>query len=131
MEIRLINVGMPDQGTTGVLKIGRSHVRSQQVKGVVQTPSPSTVMGRGNRDLLLTAIAKARLWVNDLVEARMTSFAEIAKREGKVARHIRLLAPLAFVSPEMISKIIDGHAPAIGVTALAKQVRYSWAQQRQ
>jgi hypothetical protein len=39
--------------------------------------------------------------------------------EGKVERHIRLLAPLAFVSPNIISTIIDGAAPSIGVTELA------------
>jgi hypothetical protein len=33
---------------------------------------------------------------------------KIAEREGKVERHIRLLAPLAFVSPRLLSEIIDG-----------------------
>jgi hypothetical protein len=51
-------------------------------------------------------------------------------REGKVERHIRLLAPLAFVSPHIISRIVNGNAPSIGVTALATQVSYSWAQQQ-
>ena len=41
---------------------------------------------------MLTAIAKARAWINDRVEGRVASFAEIAEREGKVERHIGLLA---------------------------------------
>jgi site-specific DNA recombinase len=65
----------------------------------------------GNRDVLLTAIAKARAWIADLAEGRAASLAEIAKREGKVERHIKLLAPLAFVSPQFVSEIIDGYVP--------------------
>jgi hypothetical protein len=77
-----------------------------------------------------TAIAKARAWIADLAEGRAASVAEIAKREGKVERHIRLLAPLAFVSPRFVSGIIDGRIPSVAVTALAKHVSWSWAQQR-
>ena len=58
--------------------------------------------------------------------------AEIAKREGQVERHIRLLAPLAFVSPRIIAAIFDGTAPAdLTVTGLAKALPYSWAEQEQ
>jgi len=63
-------------------------------------------------DALLTTIGKARGWIDDLVKGRASSFAEIAQREGKVERHIRFLAPLAFVSPRFIIAIIDGSAPA-------------------
>jgi site-specific DNA recombinase len=45
-------------------------------------------------------------------------------------RHIRLLAPLAFLSPRIIAAIIDGTAPAdLTVTGLAKALPYSWAEQ--
>jgi site-specific DNA recombinase len=74
-----------------------------------------------------SAIAKAHTWIDGLVEDRAASFAEIAKREGKVERHIRLLAPLAFVSPVAISNISDGIFPPIGVPELARRVTYSWS----
>jgi hypothetical protein len=45
---------------------------------------------------LLAAIAKARGWIDDIRLGRIASFAEIAERESRVERHIRLLAPLAF-----------------------------------
>jgi site-specific DNA recombinase len=55
---------------------------------------------------------------------------KIAEREGKVERHIRLLAPLAFVSPRLLSEIIDGVAsPDLTVTGLAQALAYSWAKQ--
>jgi hypothetical protein len=58
----------------------------------------------------------------------VASFAEIAKREGRVERYVRLLAPLAFVSPRMISAILDGKSPADPtITGFAKRVPNSWA----
>jgi site-specific DNA recombinase len=97
-------------------------------KGVMHPPA-SKQSAPGDRDALITAIAKARAWINDLAEARVASFAEIAKREGKVERHIRLLAALAFVSPSIIATIIVGEAPSPGITDLAKRVAYCWSHQ--
>jgi site-specific DNA recombinase len=59
---------------------------------------------------LLTAITKARGWIDDIRLGRIASFAEIAERESRVERHIRLLAPLAFLSPRIIAAIVDGTA---------------------
>jgi site-specific DNA recombinase len=45
-------------------------------------------------------------------------------------RHIRLSAPLAFLSPRIIAAIADGTAAAdLTVTGLAKALPYSWAKQ--
>jgi site-specific DNA recombinase len=80
---------------------------------------------------LLGAVAKARIWIEELVAGRVASFAELAEREGKAERHIRLLAPLAFVSPRIIPQIIDGGAPpSLTVIGLAKGLGYSWAEHR-
>jgi site-specific DNA recombinase len=101
-------------------------------KGILHTPSASAgrAMMRETRDVLIAAIAKARAWVEDLASARISSFAEIAAREGKVERHVRFLAPLAFVSPRLLSAVMDGTAPAhLTVTLLAKAMPYSWAEQ--
>jgi site-specific DNA recombinase len=79
---------------------------------------------------LLIAIAKARRWIKDV--ERGHSFADIARREGKAERHVRHLAPLAFVSPRIITAIMDGTAPAtLTVTALAGTLAFSWAEQEQ
>ena len=97
---------------------------------MLHSPSPRPTLSSETRAGLLSAIAKARTWIDDLVEGRVSSFAEIAEREGKVERHIRLLAPLAFVSPRIISEIIGGTGcPDLTVTALAKGLAYSWAEQ--
>jgi site-specific DNA recombinase len=65
-----------------------------------------------------------------LAHGRAASFAVIARREGKVERHIRLLVPLAFVSPRIVSALLEGTAPAgLTITALARALPWSWAEQ--
>jgi site-specific DNA recombinase len=102
------------------------------VKGIVHAPSARPAMKPANRDALLTAIVKARGWIDDIRLGRIASFAKISECEGQGERHIRLLAPLAFVSPRIIAAIADGTAPAdLTVTGLAKALPYSWAEQEQ
>jgi site-specific DNA recombinase len=96
------------------------------IKGVLHSSSASAGMSASNRDVLLAAIAKARSWIQGLAEGRIASFDEIAKREGKGERYIRLLAPLAFISPGVILDIADDVFPPITVTELAKAVPYAW-----
>jgi len=97
-------------------------------KGVLHDPSSLHPILPATRDSLLKAVAKARSWMDDVVTGRGASFAEIAKGRGKVERHVRFLAPLAFASPRIIKAIIDGNAPAdLTVTQLAKALRNSWA----
>jgi len=68
--------------------------------------------------------------MNDLTDGRAVSFADIAKQEGKVERHVRLLAPLAFVSPRIIAAIVEGGLPnGLTVTSLARGLPYSWTDQ--
>jgi site-specific DNA recombinase len=102
------------------------------VKGSIHVPAHSTPIKPGRREALLIAIAKARQWIDDLAHGRAASFAVIARREGKVDRHIRLLASLAFVSPRIVSALLEGTAPAdLTLTKLARALPYSWAEQEQ
>jgi site-specific DNA recombinase len=99
-------------------------------KGVAYVPAHNTPMKPGRRELLLIAIAKARRWIKDA--ERGHSFADIARREGKAEQHIRHLALLAFVSPRIITAIMDGTAPAaLTATTLAPALPWCWAEQEQ
>jgi site-specific DNA recombinase len=112
------------------LAVPRSVTALPAAKGILHSSSSGPTMSSESRDVLLAAIAKARSWINDLMEGRAASFAEIANREGKVERHIRLLAPLAFVSPRIVSGITDRSAPAgLTVTNLAKSLPWGWNSQ--
>jgi site-specific DNA recombinase len=52
------------------------------VKGILHEPGAKPVMKPESRDVLLTAIAKARGWIDDIRLGRIASFAEIAAREA-------------------------------------------------
>ncbi len=98
----------------------------------VLTHEPRDTLKPETRDALLLAIAKARGWIEDLRLGRVASFGDLAERESRCERNIRLLAPLAFVSPRIIRAIADDTAPAdLTITRLVKTLPYSWARQEQ
>jgi site-specific DNA recombinase len=102
------------------------------VKGIIHVPAHNTPIKAGRREALLIAIVKARQWIDDLAHGRAASFAVIARREGKAERLIRGLAPLAFVSPRIVSALLDGTAPAdLTLTKLIRALPYCWAEQEQ
>jgi site-specific DNA recombinase len=99
-------------------------------KGIIHVPAHNTPMTPSHRDALLMAIAKARNWADELAHGRVGSFAVLARCEGKVERHIRLLLPLAFLSPRIVSSLLDGTAPVgLTITAFARALPWSWAEQ--
>ena len=99
------------------------------IKGILHAPSTKPAMSPERRDALLAAIAKARGWIECIRLGRFASFAEIAEHEAQGERHIRLLAPLALLSPRIIAAIVNATAPAdLTVTGLAKALPYSWAE---
>ena len=100
------------------------------IKGIIHEPSTKPTIKPESRDALLTAIAKARGWIDDIRLGRIASFAGIAEREAVGERHIRLLAPLAFLRLASSQRSPIGTAPAeFTVTRLAKALPYSWAEQ--
>ena len=118
-------------GTTTVSRAA-SGTRHTDLKGIVHAPYTEPAMKPESRDALLAAITKARGWIDDIRVGAIGSFAEIAEREAQGERHIRVLAPLAFLSPRIIAAIVDGTAPAdLTVTGLAKALPYSWAEQEE
>jgi hypothetical protein len=57
---------------------------------------------------LLKAIARARVWFDELATGRVRSLVEIARREGLPKRYVTRLAKLAFVSPMFVDAIAEG-----------------------
>jgi len=95
-------------------------------KGVLIEPTTSTVppdFDSRARGAVLTAINRARRWVDMLMAG--ASVSEIATQEDKSPRHIRLLTSLAFISPRVMSEIIDSHRPYTA-TDLAGHVPLVW-----
>jgi DNA invertase Pin-like site-specific DNA recombinase len=102
------------------------------VKGIIHAPHAiGPTLTPDARDALLSAIAKARRWIDSITSGKVKSFNDIAMKEKKVERHIRLLAPLAFVAPSIVQSIVEGTAPAnLTVTELAKSSVHSWRRQQ-
>jgi hypothetical protein len=113
------------------ISIPWSSPAARRRKGVIHLPAAVDLDPR-DRDALLTAIAKARTWMDDLIDERVQSFEDIAEREQKVVRHIRFLAPLAFLSPRIIAAIANGDVPAgVTVSGLVRFLTLTWAEQEQ
>jgi site-specific DNA recombinase len=102
-----VNDPAPGQFPTTMIMLAWTTPNFAAVKGIVHAPCAKPAMKPESRDALLTTIVKARGWIDDIRLGRIASFAEIAKREAQGERHIRLLAPLAFVSPRIIAALID------------------------
>ncbi len=113
-----------------ILSVPWEPTKFAAVKGVVHMPSQSAAaLKPESRDVLLRAIASAREWIDDLVSSRIATIDELAHRENRVERHVRLLLPLAFVAPALVREIVNGSAPShLTVTGLAKSVSNSWGQ---
>jgi site-specific DNA recombinase len=99
-------------------------------KGIAHAPADHATLDPQTQDNLLQAIARARVWMKDLIDGRVRSFDEIAARERIVVRHARFLAPLAFLSPRILEAIANGTVPAgLTVTDLARALPHEWAEQ--
>jgi site-specific DNA recombinase len=71
------------------------------------------------RARLIEGIAKARLWIDELVAGRVINTAEIARHEGCSERSVRMTLGLAFLSPSITKAAVEGSVPhGIGITAL-------------
>ncbi|MGE0723517.1 MAG: hypothetical protein AB7O45_04035 [Alphaproteobacteria bacterium] len=78
-------------------------------------------------------MARGYLWFEELATGAITSIAGIAAREGVTPSYVSRLLPLAFLSPEIVERILDGRQPvALTVEAMTRSagVPSSWPQQR-
>jgi DNA invertase Pin-like site-specific DNA recombinase len=99
-------------------------------KGITQEPANNGHIDAVAREKLLSVITRATKWVDGVRSGEVASFDEIAAEEGVGDRHVRWLVPLAFLSPTILTAIIDGSAPAgLNVATLAKALPHSWSAQ--
>jgi DNA invertase Pin-like site-specific DNA recombinase len=82
------------------------------------------------RTKLLSAIAKARRWLDDVVSGRGAAIEGIAAVEGISERSARMRLSLAFLAPDIVQAAVDGTLPrGLGASRLM-DLPASWAEQR-
>jgi DNA invertase Pin-like site-specific DNA recombinase len=83
------------------------------------------------RARLLDGIAKARLWVDELVSGKVTGIDVIANREGYSERSVRMTLNLAFLAPEIVEAAQNGTLPnRVGLSQMT-DLPLAWRDQRQ
>jgi TolB-like protein len=82
------------------------------------------------RAKLLGAIAKGRLWLNEIVGDPRTTAVTIAEREGLPERSVRSILSLAFLAPDIVKAAVNGTLPrGFGVSRLI-DLPAGWREQR-
>jgi site-specific DNA recombinase len=71
------------------------------------------------RARLVSAIAKGRRWLDDVISGRVTTVQEICVREKCSVRQVNLAISLAFLAPNLVQAAVEGRLPrGIGVERL-------------
>jgi site-specific DNA recombinase len=81
-------------------------------------PDPRPIRAE-TRAKLVTAIAKGRHWLDELIVGTVTNVEQIAAREKCSIRQVNRTITLAFIAPTLIQAAVDGRLPrGIGVAAV-------------
>jgi hypothetical protein len=83
---------------------------------------------------LVKAVARGRLWFEQLAVGQAASLQAIADREGVSARYVSRLLPLAFLAPDIVELILEGRQPAaLSVERLTNRLDLplDWVDQRE
>jgi site-specific DNA recombinase len=81
------------------------------------------------RAQLVSAIARGRQWLDDVVSGRATTVAELCAREKCTVRQVNLTISLAFLAPNLVKATIEGRLPrGIGIERL-RDLPSEWSRQ--
>jgi site-specific DNA recombinase len=81
------------------------------------------------RARLVSAIAKGRQWLDDVVSGRVTTVQEICTREKCSVRQVNMTISLAFLAPGLVKAAVEGRLPrGIGVERL-RDPAAEWSRQ--
>ena len=75
--------------------------------------------------VVVKAIARATIWFEQLTARKSGSMAEIAAREGITDNYVSNLIHLAWLSPDLVSRVLDGDPEATSVARTAMLTRES------
>jgi site-specific DNA recombinase len=131
IEIRLLDGSdRPEE----VITIPWSPQTLRRKREIIQ---PSSELASGARPIraearrkLLSAIAKGRRWLDEMITGKVEGIEAIAVREGVSERSARMGLSLAFLAPDIVHAAVDGTLPrGLGLSRLV-DMPPSWAHQR-
>ena len=131
IEIRLLeDSDLPSR----LIAIPWSPQAFRRKREVIQPSSESASAARPiraeARRKLLSAIAKGRRWLDEMISGKVEGIETIANREGVSERSARMGLSLAFLAPDIVQTAVDGTLPrGLGVSRLM-DMPPSWADQR-
>jgi site-specific DNA recombinase len=71
------------------------------------------------RARLVSAIARGRRWLDDVVSGRVTTIAQLCAREKCSVRQVNMTVSLAFLAPNLVKAAVEGRLPrGIGIERL-------------
>ena len=129
IEIRLLEAS---DRPSKVIAIPWSPQTFRRKREVIQ---PSSELASGARPIraearrkLLSAIAKGRRWLDEMISGKVEGIEAIAAREGVSERSARMGLSLAFLAPDIVQAAVEGTLPrGFGVSRLM-DMPPSWAE---
>ena len=95
-------------------KVSRSEVRPEQFE---------------RRARLVSAIARGRRWLDEVISGRVTTVAQLCTREKCSVRQVNMTISLAFLAPNLVKAVVEGRLPrGIGVERL-RDLPTEWRRQ--
>jgi hypothetical protein len=82
------------------------------------------------RTRLISAIARSRRWLDEIVSGRSAGIDAIAAREGLNERTARMTLSLAFLAPDIVKAALEGTLPRGLSASRLMELPDSWAEQR-
>ncbi len=81
------------------------------------------------RARLVSAIARGRRWLDDVVSGRVTTVKELCTRENCSVRQVNITISLAFLAPNLVKAAVEGRLPrGIGIERL-RDPSTEWSRQ--
>jgi len=81
------------------------------------------------RARLVSAIARGRRWLDEIVSGSVTDVQQIASRQKCSVRQVNMTISLAFLAPDLVRAAVEGRLPrGIGVERL-RDASAEWSQQ--
>jgi hypothetical protein len=91
-------------------------------------PDPRPIRAE-TRAKLVTAIAKGRRWLDELIAGTVTNIEQIASSENCTVRQVNMTISLAFLAPNLVQAAVDGRLPrGVGIANL-RNAPAAWSRQ--